>query len=182
MKKLMKKALVGILAATMMLGSVCTAYAATGSATVAPAPVKENDVKTDKGTVNIHADGTITVKALAKTNAKSVAVASKITVDGISYKVTKICEGTFKKATKATKVTLPATIEKIGAKAFTGAKSVKTIVINSKKAVVVSKTAFKGVDTKKMTIKVTNMSKKQLKVFKANLKKAGFKGTVKVVK
>lgn len=32
MKKLMKKALVGILAATMMLGSVCTAYAATGSA------------------------------------------------------------------------------------------------------------------------------------------------------
>ena len=160
MKKLMKKALVGILAATMMLGSVCTAYAATGSATVAPAPVKENDVKTDKGTVNTHADGTITVKALAKTNAKSVAVASKITVDGISYKVTKICEGTFKKATKAT----------------------KAIVFNSKKAVVVSKTAFKGVDTKKMTIKVTNMSKKQLKVFKANLKKAGFKGTVKVVK
>ena len=30
-----------------------------------------------------------------------------------------------------------------------------------------------------MTIKVTNMSKKQLKAFKANLKKAGFKGKVK---
>ena len=86
---------------------------------------------------------------------------------------------TFASAKKATKVTLPATITKIGEKAFTGAKSVKTIVINSKKAVSVSKTAFKGVDTKKMTIKVTNMSKKQLKAFKANLKKAGFKGKVK---
>ena len=181
MKKLMKKALVGILAATMMLGSVCTAYAATGSATVAPAPVKENDVKTDKGTVNTHADGTITVKALAKTNAKSVAVASKITVDGISYKVTKICEGTFKKATKATKVTLPATVKTIGTRAFTGAKSVKTIVIKSS-SVKVSKTAFKGVSTKDMTIKVTNMSTKQVKSLKAQLKKAGFKGTVKVVK
>lgn len=46
MKKLMKKALVGILAATMMFGSVCTAYAATGSATEAPAPAKQENVKT----------------------------------------------------------------------------------------------------------------------------------------
>lgn len=101
MKKLMKKALVGILAATMMLGSVCTAYAATGSATVAPAPTKQESVKADNGTkVNTSSKGTATVTAVKKT-------------------------------------------------------------------------------TKKMTIKVTNMSAKQLKVFKANLKKAGFKGKVK---
>ena len=35
MNKLIKKVLVGITAATMMFGSVCTAYAATDSATVA---------------------------------------------------------------------------------------------------------------------------------------------------
>ena len=40
----------------------------------------------------------------------------------------------------------------------------------------VDKTAFKGVDTKKMTIKVSGMSAKQLKAFKAQLKKAGFEG------
>lgn len=33
-----------------------------------------------------------------------------------------------------------------------------------------------------MTIKVSGMSAKQLKAFKAQLKKAGFKGTVKTVK
>lgn len=180
MKKLMKKALVGILAATMMLGSVCTAYAATGSATVAPAPTKQESVKADNGTkVNTSSDGKATVTAVKKTTKKSVSVASKVTVDGVKYTVTTIGAKTFANAKKATKVTLPATIESIGAKAFTGAKSVKTIVIKSKNALDVDPTAFKGVDTKKMTIKVTNMSKKQLKAFKANLKKAGFKGKVK---
>ena len=179
MKKLMKKALVGILAATMMFGSVCTAYAATGSATEAPVLTKQESVKADNGTkVNTSSNGTATVTAVKKTK-KSVSVASKVTVNGVKYTVTKIGAKTFANAKKATKVTLPATIKSIGAKAFTGAKSVKTIVINSKKAVSVSKTAFKGVDTKKMTIRVTNMSKKQLKAFKENLKKAGFKGKVK---
>ena len=161
MKKLMKKALVGILAATMMFGSVCTAYAATGSATEAPVLTKQESVKADNGTkVNTSSNGTATVTAVKKTTKKSVSVASKVTVNGVKYTVTKIGAKTF-------------------ANAFTGAKSVKTIVINSKKAVSVSKTAFKGVDTKKMTIRVTNMSKNQLKAFKENLKKAGFEGKVK---
>lgn len=178
MNKLIKKVLVGITAATMMFGSVCTAYAATDSATVAPAPEKQTNVKADNGAkVSTAANGTATVKALTK---KSVTVASKVVVDGVSYKVTAIGAKTFANATKATTVTLPASIKTIGAQAFTGAKSVKTIVIKSA-SVKVDKTAFKGVDTKKMTIKVSGMSAKQLKAFKAQLKKAGFKGTVKKV-
>jgi len=174
MNKLIKKVLVGITAATMMFGSVCTAYAATDSATVAPAPEKQTNVKADNGAkVSTAANGTATVKALPKTTKKSVTVASKVVVDGVSYKA-------FANATKATTVTLPASIKTIGAQAFTGAKSVKTIVIKSA-SVKVDKTAFKGVDTKKMTIKVSGMSAKQLKAFKAQLKKAGFKGTVKKV-
>ena len=165
MNKLIKKVLVGITAATMMFGSVCTAYAATDSATVAPAPEKQTNVKADNGAkVSTAANGTATVKALPKTTKKSVTVASKA----------------FANATKATTVTLPASIKTIGAQAFTGAKSVKTIVIKSA-SVKVDKTAFKGVDTKKMTIEVSGMSAKQLKAFKAQLKKAGFKGTVKKV-
>ena len=179
MNKLIKKVLVGIPAATMMFGSVCTAYAATDSATVAPAPEKQTNVKADNGAkVSTAANGTATVKALPKTTKKSVTVASKVVVDGVSYKVTAIGAKAFANATKATTVTLPASI--IGAQAFTGAKSVKTIVIKSA-SVKVDKTAFKGVDTKKMTIKVSGMSAKQLKAFKAQLKKAGFKGTVKKV-
>lgn len=177
MNKLIKKVLVGITAATMMFGSVCTAYAATDSATVAPAPEKQTNVKADNGA---KVSTAATVKALPKTTKKSVTVASKVVVDGVSYKVTAIGAKTFANATKATTVTLPASIKTIGAQAFTGAKSVKTIVIKSA-SVKVDKTAFKGVDTKKMTIKVSGMSAKQLKAFKAQLKKAGFKGTVKKV-
>ena len=181
MKKLMKKALVGILAATMMFGSVCTAYAATGSATEAPVLTKQESVKADNGTkVNTSSNGTATVTAVKKTTKKSVTVASKVVVDGVSYKVTAIGAKAFANATKATTVTLPASIKTIGAQAFTGAKSVKTIVIKSA-SVKVAKTAFKGVNTKKMTIEVSGMSAKQLKAFKAQLKKAGFKGTVKKV-
>lgn len=183
MNKLIKKVLVGITAATMMFGSVCTAYAATDSATVAPAPEKQTNVKADNGAkVNTSANGTATVKALPKTDKKSVSVASKVVVDGVSYKVTTIGAKAFANATKATKVTLPTSIKNIGAQAFTGAKSVKTIVIKSTSTVKVDKTAFKGVDTKKMTIKVSGMNAKQLKAFKEQLKKAGFKGTVKTVK
>lgn len=86
MNKLIKKVLVGITAATMMFGSVCTAYAATDSATVAPAPEKQTNVKADNGAkVSTTANGTATVKALPKTTKKSVTVASKVVVDGVSY-------------------------------------------------------------------------------------------------
>ena len=81
MNKLIKKVLVGITAATMMFGSVCTAYAATDSATVAPAPEKQTNVKADNGAkVSTTANGTATVKALPKTTKKSVTVASKVVV------------------------------------------------------------------------------------------------------
>ena len=82
MNKLIKKVLVGITAATMMFGSVCTAYAATDSATVAPAPEKQTNVKADNGAkVSTAANGTATVKALPKTTKKSVTVASKVVVE-----------------------------------------------------------------------------------------------------
>lgn len=70
-------------------------------ATVAPAPEKQTNVKADNGAkVSTAANGTATVKALPKTTKKSVTVASKVVVDGVSYKVTAIGAKTFANATK----------------------------------------------------------------------------------
>ena len=183
MNKLIKKVLVGVIAGTMMLGSVCTAFAATGSKTEAPTAESNKKVEASNGsTVNTSSTGKATVTSVEKTTKKEVSISSKVVVDGVKYTVTKIEAKTFANAPKATKVTLPSTITSLGAQAFTGAKSLKTIVIKSAKAVKVNKDAFKSVNTKKMTIKVTSMSKKELKAFKKQLKKAGFKGTVKLVK
>ena len=131
-----------------------------------------------KATVKTTENGTAAVKNV-KSSKKSVTVSSTVEVEGVEYKVTTIEANAFANCKKATKIALPATVKTIKKEAFTGAKKVKTIVVKSKKAVTVKKGAFKGVDTKKITIKVSKMSKKQLKKFKKELKKAGFKGKVK---
>ena len=131
-----------------------------------------------KTTVKTTENGTAAIKKV-KSSKKSVTVSSTVKVDGVEYKVTTIEANAFANCKKATKITLPSTVKTIKKKAFTGAKKVKTIVVKSKKAVTVKKGAFKGVDTKKVTIKASKMSKKQLKKFKKTLKKAGFKGKVK---
>ncbi len=181
MNKLVKKVLVGAMAATMMLGSVTTAFAA-GSPTEAKEPVKQEAVTSTSGaTVNTNTKGQATVTSVKKTNSTEVRIGS-VSVDGTKYAVTRIESKTFANAAKAEKVVLPNTLKSIGAEAFTGAKSLKTIVIKSKTTIKVNKDAFKNVDTKKMTIKVTqNMSLAQYKAFKKQLRAAGFKGTIKRV-
>ena len=189
MNKLIKKVLVGVIAGTMMLGSVCTAFAATGSQTQAPTePVKQEAVKaTDGSKVNTSSTGKATVTSVKKTSKSSVTVASTVKVNGISYKVTRL-EGskTFANASKATKISLPSTITSIGAKTFSAAKKLKTIAFTSKDAVKVNKTAFKGLNTKKMTITIKvsskGMSEKEYKATVKALKAAGFKGKIKKVK
>ena len=131
-----------------------------------------------KTTVKTTENGTAAIKKV-KSSKKSVTVSSTVKVEGVEYKVTTIEANAFANCKKATKITLPSTVKTIKKKAFTGAKKVKTIVVKSKKAVTVKKGAFKGINTKKITIKASKMSKKQLKKFKKTLKKAGFKGKVK---
>lgn len=184
MFKAIKKVLVCALAATVALGSAGVSQAATKSPTTSVQPTKQEDVKAEKTngivpTVDTSKNGTATLTEIKKTDKKAVTVPASVTVDGVEYKVTKITAGTFKNVAKATKVTIPATITTIGKGAFTGAKNVKTVVLNTKKAITVKKGAFKGVDTTKMTIKVSKkMSAKELKKLKKTLKAAGFKGTV----
>lgn len=140
---------------------------------------------------------TAAFKSAAK-SAKKVAVPSKVTINGVSYKITKIennafsgCKkltkvtipssvteigaGAFKKCTKLTSVTIPKNVTKIGKNAFFGSKKLKKITIKSKKVKSIGKNAFKGI-YKKSVIKTPKGKKK---VYKKLLKKAGYKRTVK---
>lgn len=115
------------------------------------------------------------VKSTDKKSAK-VSIPSKITVDGITYKVTSVAAKAFKDNKVITDVTIPANVTKIGASAFEGCKKLKNITIKSSKLSVGSK-AFKGIASK-ATIKVPA---KKLADYKKALKKAGVgtKATIK---
>lgn len=177
MVKAMKKVLVCAMAAALTVGSAQAASAATASPGNAPKPVAQSGASVKIGKVDTKANGTA-VLASAK-NSKSVTVPAKVTVKGVGYKVTVIKANAFKNCKKTTKVTLPNTIKTISKNAFAGAKKLKTIVLKGKKAITVKKGAFKGLNTKKITIQAKKMSKKDKKNFKKALKKAGFKGKVK---
>ena len=185
--KAFKKVLAYALAATLALGSCTTAFAATSSPVTGKDPVKQDttvstggnklDVDTTKG-------GNAGISSI-KSNKTSVSVPKTVTVNGVKYTVRVIRANTFAKATKATKVSIPASVKSIQKNAFKGAKNLKTVRLNISKAnqIKVNKGAFKGLKTAKMTIKVNkNMSKKALNNLKRALKKAGFKGKVVRVK
>ncbi|MBE5844017.1 MAG: hypothetical protein E7302_07505 [Butyrivibrio sp.] len=181
MFKFMRRALATVLTAALVLS---TPVSAATSPSTAPAPAEQSSVKADKTdgittTVSTSTDGTATIKSIAKTKKKSITVPSKVTVNGVTYEVTALGAKAFKNCTKATKVTVPASIKKIQKNAFNGSK-VNTIVLKTKKSITVEKGAFKGRDTSKMTIKVNKkISKKEFKKLKKVLKAAGFKGKIK---
>ncbi len=179
-----KKFAVVAMAAIMTIAGTCTAFAADSPATSVK-PVAKTEVSASlastatKAKVTTTAKGEAKLETLGKTTAPVVTLTSKVTIDGVTYKLTSVSEGAFAKCSKDTwKVTLPKSIEKIEANAFTGSK-LKQFNVYSTKSIKVSKKAFEGVNTKKMTVKVTkNMSKTELKKFKKALKAAGFEGKV----
>lgn len=152
--KSLKKKLAGILAMTMLVGAAATAATPSPAAKVEP---KAQTVTVGKVTVKTTAKGEATITKV-DTKKKTVTVPTTVTTkDGVKY-----------------------TVKKIGKKSFKGLKKNATIKINTKKSLTVAKNTFKGIDTKKVVIKVNKkMSKKQLNAFKKQLKAAGFKGTVK---
>ena len=187
MTKFLKKAFVLAMAATLTFGSTTSVFAATASPVVSEVkPKAEKNVKAEKkngvtATVTTSEKGTAKVTSIVKTTKKTITISSKLTVDGVDYKVTTISAKAFANCTKAEKISLPSTITKIEKSAFSNlASSVKTITFANKKAITVNKGAFKGTDTKKITIQVSaSMSKTEYKKFVKALKAAGFKGTIK---
>ncbi len=176
--KAMKKALACALVAAVAL---CAVNVPAKAATTSPVTVKKAPISTTatvKGVkVKTSTKGTARV-TYVKSSKKTVSIGRTITVKGVKYTVVEVSANAFKKCTKATKITLPATIKVVNKNAFKGAKKVKTITFSGKKSITIKKGAFSGLNTKKMKIKASKMSKKELAKFKKALKKAGFKGKV----
>ena len=122
---------------------------------------------------------TISYVQSAKTKAASVTVPDKVTIGGVTYKVTAIAPKAFANNKKLKKVTISKNITSIGKNAFAGCKKLKKITIKSTKlkSSSIGKNAFKGT-AKKLIVKVP---KKQYKAYKKFLKKKGNK-TIKVRK
>ena len=114
--KSFKKVLAYALAATLALGSCTTAFAA-GSPPTGNQPVKQkNETVTQKNGNQLKVDttkgGNAGISSI-KSNKKSVTVPSTIKVGKVTYKVQVIRANAFAKATKATKVSIPASVKSI---------------------------------------------------------------------
>lgn len=131
-----------------------------------------DDKKTGSYIITSSEKKEVAYKAPANKNAKTITIPATIKVKGVTYKVTKIADNSFKNNNKITKITIGENIVSIGKNAFYGCKKLKTITIRSKKLTskTVSKNAFKGL-TKITTIKVP---KNKLTAYKKLLKKKDF--------
>jgi len=127
-----------------------------------------------------------------------VTVPDSVTVNGVTYTITKIADEAFKGNTKLTSVTIGknvteigknafagcsnlkklnlsgTSIKTIGAGAFSGCKKLKTITINANVTKKVGKNALKGI-AKKATITVFAKNEGAYKKFVKKLKSAGAK-------
>ena len=137
-----------------------------------------DDKKTGSYIITSSEKKEVAYKAPANKNAKTITIPATIKVKGVTYKVTKIADNSFRNNKKITEITIGKNIVSIGKNAFYGCKKLKTITIRSKKLTskTVSKNAFKGL-TRITTIKVP---KNKLTAYKKLLKKKGLSSKVKV--
>lgn len=182
MTKGLKKVLALTLTAVLMFGTAVPAAAATPSPTQGKVPQEQEQTVTDDAmfVVKTSKKGTATIVGAKANNKKNRKIPAAIKVNGVTYKVTAIGSKSLKNWKNVKKVTLSASITRIKAKAFKSCKQLKKIVVKNKKATKIDKKAFKGINTKKVTIQFPKkMSAKTYKTMKTRLKKAGFKGKIK---
>jgi hypothetical protein len=126
--------------------------------------------------------GSLTVTSVSgTTKTKKVNIKGSVKLNGIYYRVTRIAANAFKNAPNATSIVIPSYVTQIDKNAFKGLKKLRTITfrIKSMKYRTIEKGAFNGLDTTKITIKVSKgITDKQLKSVKKAFKKAGFKGKI----
>ena len=143
-------------------------------------PTVGTEAKVGKGiyrVINAKKKTVVLVKP-RKANNTSFNVPKSVKLANGRYKVVGIEKNAFKNNRKLKKVVIGSQVTKIGAKAFSGAKNLKTITIKSKSLKSVGKNAFKGIN-KKCKIKVPA---KKLNSYKKLLSKKGQKASVKITK
>ena len=117
-------------------------------------------------------------KCSLKKNAVSVVVPETVKIGGVTYKVTSIAAKAFYKNKKLKKITIPASVVKIGKQAFFGCKNLKTITIKTKKLTSksIGAKAFKGTHKKARVKTPAGKSK----AYKKILRKKGLSKKAKV--
>ena len=95
---------------------------------------------------------------------KEVKVGTKVTINGISYSVTSVCERAFRSNKRVTKVSLGSRVDKIGKEAFANCRNIKVLYIYSPrlKASDIGENAFKGIN-KRVKISVPKAKMKEYK-------------------
>lgn len=99
-----------------------------------------------------------------KDKAAKVTIPDTVTINGFTYKVTKIESKAFKGAKKLKTVTIGANVTEIGKSAFQDAKALKTLTIKSKNLKKIGSKAFLKAGSsnyKKLTVKVPKAKKKE---------------------
>ena len=115
--------------------------------------------------------GTAAYVKPAKKNTASAVIPDKVTVDGLTFKVTGIKDGAFQNHKKLKSVVIGKNITAIGKRAFSGCKNLKKISIKTKKltAALVGRKAFKGIHRNA----VIQVPKNSRKVYKKILQNRG---------
>ena len=95
---------------------------------------------------------------------KEVKIGTKVTINGISYSVTSVCERAFRSNRRVTKVSLGSRVDKIGKEAFANCRNIKVLYIYSPrlKASDIGENAFKGIN-KRVKISVPKAKMKEYK-------------------
>ena len=95
---------------------------------------------------------------------KEVKIGTKVTINGISYSVTSVCERAFRSNKRVTKVSLGSRVDKIGKEAFANCRNIKVLYIYSPrlKASDIGENAFKGIN-KRVKISVPKAKMKEYK-------------------
>ena len=171
-----KKLLAAVLSAACIMTGAAEAFAAE-SPTQVPGKTVSTTVSGDQEYKTSAKHGTAKFYKLVKAKKTKVVVSASVSTNGVSYPVVAVSGNAFNK-TSVKKVVLGTNVYKVYKNAFKGAKKLKYIYIRTTKRVKVSKGAFKGLNTKKMTIKINKKNKNYKKIVKA-LRKAGFKGKIK---
>ena len=118
-------------------------------------------------------------QAPKRKDAKTITIPSKVTYQGVTYKVTAVSANACNGMKKLTKVTIGANVKTIGKNAFKNCKKLKTITIKSSKLNSVGKNAIKGVNKKAVIKCPAKQVNKYKKLFKKN---TGYVKTMKIKK
>ena len=112
----------------------------------------------------------------SNTAAKSISIPSTVTIDGVTYKVTRIEESAFASNENLTSVTIGANVISISSKAFYKCKKLSKVKINSKKLTSIGSKAFYGIKNNALFYAYRS----KLTTYQSKIKKSGINTTIRL--